>query len=116
MRGYYPGEREYRRGPQPRIRRPRIPDPRGRTLHLPKPRLRRRRAATAGAAAAGSAATGRRVDWVVGILLGIVLGISVVVAFLVFGSEGTIDAPASTASTERPAAGPVRGRAEPIAE
>ena len=35
----------------------------------------------------------RRVDWIVGILLGVVLGIAVVVAFLAFGSEGTVDAP-----------------------
>jgi pyruvate/2-oxoglutarate dehydrogenase complex dihydrolipoamide acyltransferase (E2) component len=35
----------------------------------------------------------RRVDWILGIVLGIVLGILVVVGFLLFGSEGTIDAP-----------------------
>lgn len=34
-----------------------------------------------------------RVDWLIGIALGIALGIAVIVAFLYFGSEGTIDAP-----------------------
>ncbi len=36
---------------------------------------------------------GRRLDWAVGILLGIALGIAVVIGFLVYGSEETIDAP-----------------------
>jgi hypothetical protein len=103
LRGYYPGEREHRERPQPRVRRPRIPDPRGRDLHLPRvslprpdvslprlptvslPRPRRR--------AAAERRPGHRIDWALGIVLGVVLGILVVVAFLLFGSEGTIDAP-----------------------
>lgn len=35
----------------------------------------------------------RRIDWAVGVMLGIVLGIAVIVGFLVLGSEETIDAP-----------------------
>ena len=46
-----------------------------------------------GADAPAKKKPGRWVDWLVGILLGIVLGFAVVVAFLAFGSEGTIDAP-----------------------
>lgn len=36
---------------------------------------------------------GRRLDWALGILLGLILGIAVVIAFLLFSSEGTVDAP-----------------------
>lgn len=47
----------------------------------------------AGADTSAGKKPGRWVDWLVGIVVGIVLGIAVVIAFLVFGSEGTIDAP-----------------------
>jgi hypothetical protein len=36
---------------------------------------------------------GRRLDYAVGIAVGVVLGIAVIAAFLFLGSEGTIDAP-----------------------
>lgn len=36
---------------------------------------------------------GRWVDWAVGILLGVALGVAVVAAFVFLGSENTIDAP-----------------------
>ena len=36
---------------------------------------------------------GARVDWVVGIVLGFLVGIAIVVGFVFFGSEETIDAP-----------------------
>ena len=35
----------------------------------------------------------RRIDYAIGTLLGLVLGIAVVVAFVFYGSEGSIDAP-----------------------
>ena len=109
MRGYYPGEREYRERPKPRARRPRPDQPlpmpapkRPRPVRHPRslgpapvgpqpvglprpvPRERRRERVVAGS---------RRLDWVVGIVLGIVLGLAVITAFLVFSSEDTIDAP-----------------------
>jgi Flp pilus assembly protein TadB len=94
LRGYYPGEREYRERPQPRIRRPkldqplpRVPRPRNERPRVARPRIERRERA---------AGRSRRLDWIVGIVLGIVLGIAVVTAFLVFGSEDTIDSPSVT--------------------
>jgi hypothetical protein len=36
---------------------------------------------------------GRRIDLALGIVVGLALGIAVIVAFVFFGSEGTIDAP-----------------------
>ena len=68
MRGYYPGEREFR-APRPR--------------QLVRPLTAPYRAA----------AEATKLEWLLGILLGIVLAIAVVVAFLVFSSEDTIDAP-----------------------
>ena len=105
MRGYYPGERERREGARQRI--PSAADPRSpadRELHLLEAALRRRRAGRAGAGAPrrrrrrGERARPERrrappIDWIVGIVLGIVLGMAVIVGFLVFGSEDTIDAP-----------------------
>ena len=35
----------------------------------------------------------RAIDRIVGITLGVVLGVAIVVVFVFFGSEGTIDAP-----------------------
>jgi hypothetical protein len=93
LRGYYPGEREYRKRPQSRIRRLRLPDPRD-DLRIPTPpRLRRRGRRRRGELEAAEARPHRRADWVIGIMLGIALGVAVVVAFLLLGSEGTIDAP-----------------------
>jgi hypothetical protein len=95
LRGYYPGEREHRQRSQPRARAPRIPHPRGREPGRPKPPRRRGRGdrKTGSLAFGAGRAGGRRLDWVIGIALGIALGIGIVVAFLLFGSEGTIDAP-----------------------
>jgi hypothetical protein len=49
---------------------------------------------------------GRRLDLAVGIVLGIVIGIAVIVVFVFFGSEETIDAPSvdhsSPAAREAP--------------
>jgi hypothetical protein len=117
LRGYYPGEREEGERSQPGIRKPRIPERRDPDLSLPKPRLRRAHTAAAAAGATQAAGAkqraGRRVDWVLGILLGIVLGIAVVVAFLLFGSEGTIDAPSiHGVNTGKP---PVHARPAPQA-
>lgn len=90
MRGYYPGEREYRKS---RSRRLRLPDPRD-DLRIPSPpRLRRRRRGRRGELGTAGAPPHRRADWAIGIALGVALGIAVVVAFLLLGSEGTIDAP-----------------------
>jgi hypothetical protein len=41
----------------------------------------------------GSKRGGRRLDLAVGITLGALIGVAVIVAFVFFGSEGTIDAP-----------------------
>lgn len=47
---------------------------------------------------------GRRLDYAVGIAVGIVLGIAVIAAFVFLGSEGTIDAPRiSGVDTGKPA-------------
>jgi hypothetical protein len=35
----------------------------------------------------------RRIDYAIGTLIGLVLGIAVVAAFVFYGSEGSIDAP-----------------------
>lgn len=76
MRGYYPGEKE--------------PDPE-----------------PSGAPEKNQLDGGmstRRFDWIAGILLGILLGLAVISAFLVFGSENTIDAPSiSGVDTGKPA-------------
>lgn len=46
----------------------------------------------------------RRVDLLVGILVGLVLGVAVVTAFVFLGSEGSIDAPSiSGVETGKPA-------------
>ena len=105
MRGYYPGEREYRERPKKRIRRPRLDQP----LQLPrlKPPQRRRPPASPPPPTVGLPAPARerarprervslngpQIDWVVGIVLGIVLGLAVIIAFLAFSSEDTIDSP-----------------------
>jgi hypothetical protein len=115
LRGYYPGEREYRERPKPRVKRPRLDQP----LPLPTPRRpakrtrparqarpARRQPAPLGPPSVGLPAPARRerarerapgrsrrLDWVFGILLGILLGLAIVTAFLVLGSEDTIDAP-----------------------
>ncbi len=58
---------------------------------------------------------GRRVDLAVGITLGIVLGVGVVVAFVFFGSEGTIDAPRiSGVDTGKPAPKPHPSHGIPV--
>ncbi len=41
----------------------------------------------------GSKRAGRRLDLAVGITLGALLGVAVIIAFVFYGSEGTIDAP-----------------------
>src|ERR1041384_193806 len=77
LRGYFPGERKDSPEPprEPAPERPRRERPR-----VPKPRLGRLRG-------------GPRLDWVIGITLGIVLGLGIITAFLILGSEETIDAP-----------------------
>ncbi len=55
----------------------------------------------------GSKRGGRRLDLAVGITLGVLLGVAVIVAFVFFGSEGTIDAPRiSGVDTGKPAPAP----------
>jgi hypothetical protein len=56
---------------------------------------------------------GRRIDLALGIVIGLVLGIAVVAAFVFLGSEGTIDAPRiSGVDTGKP---PARAPAKPNA-
>ena len=55
----------------------------------------------------GSKRGGRRLDLAVGITLGALIGVAVIVAFVFFGSEGTIDAPRiSGVDTGKPAPAP----------
>lgn len=55
----------------------------------------------------GSKRGGRRLDLAVGITLGALIGVAVIVAFVFFGSEGTIDAPQiSGVDTGKPAPAP----------
>jgi hypothetical protein len=98
LRGYYPGEREYRDRQRRRRRRPRLDQP----IQIPRlsrapPQLRAERRERA------EPGRGRRFDWALGILIGILLGIAVVVAFLVLGSEDTIDAPSVNGGKAQPA-------------
>ena len=65
----------------------------------------------AGGELAGSKRGGRRLDLAVGITLGALIGVAVIVAFVFFGSEGTIDAPRiSGVDTGKPAPAPSRSR------
>jgi hypothetical protein len=45
----------------------------------------------------------RRADRTIGIALGIVLGLAIVIAFVFFGSEDTIDAPSLSGEGGQPA-------------
>lgn len=61
-----------------------------------------------------AAAEKRRFDWVIGVMLGIVLGLGVAAAFVFIGSEDTVDAPRVRGDVPAKAAGPnPNGRAEP---
>ncbi|HSK49408.1 MAG TPA: hypothetical protein VK889_02815 [Solirubrobacterales bacterium] len=60
------------------------------------------------------AAERRRFDWVIGIVLGIVLGLGVATAFVFIGSEDTVDAPQVRGDAPARTIGPdPNGRAEP---
>ncbi len=99
MRGYYPGEREYRDRPSSRPPRPRVAEPAALPA-TPPAEVPERQAVESRERAVG----GRRIDRALGIVLGIVLGIAVIIAFLLFGSEATIDAPSvSHGNGARPA-------------
>lgn len=74
MRGYYPGESEHQGG----------------GFAPPEEQEQSERG-------------GRGVDWALGILLGIALGIAIVALFLFFGSEETIDAPSVSGAPAREA-------------
>lgn len=56
----------------------------------------------------------RRFDWVIGVVLGIVLGLGVAAAFVFIGSEDTVDAPQVRGDVPAKTTGPdPNGRAEP---
>lgn len=56
----------------------------------------------------------RRFDWVIGVVLGIVLGLGVAAAFVFIGSEDTVDAPQVRGDVPAKATGPgPDGRSEP---
>jgi hypothetical protein len=85
LRGYYPGERVRRERPRPRPRRPASPTPIEASPPTPAPR------------------GGRRRDWVAGILLGLILGLIVVAAFVFSSASNTIDAPSVSGESAHPA-------------
>lgn len=61
----------------------------------------------------GSKRRAKRIDLVVGITLGVVLGLAIIIAFVFYGSEGTIDAPRiSGVNTGKPTSRP-RPRSRP---
>ena len=90
MRGYFPGEsgREEEAPRRSALPRPAPAQPRSPTT-----------ARRAAAPEPGRRGRGGRIDWVVGIALGFVVGIAVVVVFVFFGSEETIDAPSVNGSS-----------------
>ncbi len=56
----------------------------------------------------------KRTDRAIGVVLGVVLGVVIVVAFVFFGSEGTIDAPRiSPGSGDTPSTTPARHKPKP---
>lgn len=54
----------------------------------------------------------RAVDRIVGITLGIVLGVAIVIAFVFFGSEGTIDAPRINHTQQQPSGSAIQRSAQ----
>jgi hypothetical protein len=98
LRGYFPGEPERRpprRAHPPQGGRP-LPSP-GAPAGPGEPTGPTGEPQGAPAAESPPADGGRRgwrgLEWAIGIALGLLLGIAIVVAFLFFGSEDTIDAP-----------------------
>jgi hypothetical protein len=92
LRGYFPGE-SGREEEAPR--RSALPRP----VPGPQPPVADADPAQPAAPESGRRGRGGRIDWVVGIALGFLVGIAVVVVFVFFGSEETIDAPSVNGSS-----------------